>query len=91
MLLGHEDGSMRFYETDSSAKTVKAVKIEPVHKKAVTDLKMTSDKLFCLSASKDFTAKLSASDTLENVKTFNTDRPVNAVAISSIRNHVILG
>ena len=88
---GHEDGSLRFYQADNNAKRVQVLKSEPIHKRAVTDLKMTDDKLFCLSASKDFTVKLSTSDTLETVKTLTTDRPVNAAAISSLRNHVILG
>lgn len=91
IVTGHEDGSIRFYQAQGGDKKVQMIKEERVHKKTVSDLKMTHDKLFILSASKDYTAKLCTADTLEEVKIFNTDRPVNAATISSIRNHVILG
>ena len=42
---GHEDGSLRFYQADNNAKRVQVLKSEPIHKRAVTDLKMTDDKL----------------------------------------------
>ena len=40
-----------------------------------------------ISASKDTTAKLFDCDSLECLKTYKTDRPVNSAAISPIDEH----
>ncbi len=44
-----------------------------------------------ISASKDSCAKLYDSDTLECLKTYKTDRPVNSASISPKFDHVVLG
>ena len=44
-----------------------------------------------ISASKDTTARLYDTDTLECLKTYKTDRPVNSAAISPLYEHVVLG
>jgi translation initiation factor 3 subunit I len=44
-----------------------------------------------ISASKDSCAKLYDSDTLECLKTYKTDRPVNSASISPRFDHVVLG
>ena len=44
-----------------------------------------------ISASKDTTAKLFDTDTLECLKTYKTDRPVNSASISPVYEHVVLG
>ena len=44
-----------------------------------------------ISASKDNTAKLYDMETLENKKTYKTERPVNSATISPNKDHVILG
>ena len=65
------------------------------------DLKLHKDKISCLSynrertllatSSSDNTAKLLNVETLEALRTFTTDRPVNAIALSPILDHVMLG
>lgn len=44
-----------------------------------------------ISASKDSCAKLYDSTTLECLKTYKTDRPVNSASISPKFDHVVLG
>ena len=44
-----------------------------------------------ISASKDNCAKLYDAETLENLKTYKTDRPVNSASISPKFDHVVLG
>jgi translation initiation factor 3 subunit I len=44
-----------------------------------------------ISASKDTSAKLYDSETLECLKTYKTDRPVNSASISPKFDHVVLG
>ena len=44
-----------------------------------------------ISASKDTSAKLYDADTLQCLKTYKTDRPVNSASISPKFDHVVLG
>ena len=44
-----------------------------------------------ISASKDTTAKLFDTNSLECLKTYKTDRPVNSASMSPIYEHVVLG
>ena len=44
-----------------------------------------------ISASKDSTAKLWDMDTLQDKKTYKTERPVNSASISPNKDHVVLG
>ena len=44
-----------------------------------------------ISASKDSTAKLWDTDSLQCLKTYTTDRPVNSAAISPLYEHVVIG
>ena len=44
-----------------------------------------------ISASKDSCAKLYDADTLQCLKTYKTDRPVNSASISPKFDHVVLG
>ena len=46
------------------------------------------DQILVLSASKDNTAKLLDSETLDVIKTYRTERPVNSAAISPVKDHV---
>jgi len=62
-----------------------------VHKSQINDLQYSKDQTFFISASKDTTAKLFDTHTLEHLKTYKTERPVNSAAISPIRDHVVLG
>ncbi|KFD50597.1 hypothetical protein M514_08546 [Trichuris suis] len=61
------------------------------HKREVMDLCMTKDQAFIASASKDCSAKLFDARSLTVLKTYKAEKPVNSVAISPIRDHVVLG
>lgn len=61
------------------------------HRGAISDLQTSADRTMVITASKDNSAKLFDSETLELQKVYKTDRPVNSAAISPIREHVVLG
>ena len=61
------------------------------HKKQIQHLSLSLDKTHFISASLDKTAKLFDSETLECLKTYAADRPVNAAIMSPILEHIILG
>ena len=61
------------------------------HTGPISDLQGYPDCTMFLSSSKDCTAKLFDIDTLEKIKTYQSDRPVNSASISPLRDHVVLG
>jgi len=51
-------------------------------------MQLSKDQMSLITASKDKTAKLFDAPSLNLLKTYKTDRPVNSAALSPIRNHV---
>lgn len=82
-----EDGRIRKWnvETGQVENEVQA------HMKAIKDISYSKDKSMFITASSDKTAKLYDSKTLECLKTYRSDRPLNSASISSAMNHVIVG
>uniref|UniRef100_A0A0M3HT81 Eukaryotic translation initiation factor 3 subunit I n=1 Tax=Ascaris lumbricoides TaxID=6252 RepID=A0A0M3HT81_ASCLU len=64
---------------------------ESAHKLQVHDMQVNSDQSFIITASKDKTAKLFNARTLDCLKAYRAERPVNSAAISPTHDHVILG
>ena len=87
ILTGGEDGVIRLWDVETGK-----IKHEASdHKKQIQHLCLSEDKTHFISASLDKTAKLFDSATLECLKTYTADRPVNAAIISPILDHIILG
>ncbi len=90
IITGHEDGSISQYD----AKTGEELHNTPSHEPdmPVTDLQWSSDRTYFITSSKDKTAKLHATDSLEVLKTYTTDTSLNSAAITPEPvNYVILG
>ena len=88
ILTAGEDGVLRVWDYE----TEKVIKESKEHKgKSIQHLELSEDKTHCITASLDKTAKIFDCETLEHLKTYVTDRPVNAAIISPIREHIILG
>ncbi|XP_071965146.1 eukaryotic translation initiation factor 3 subunit I-like [Antedon mediterranea] len=87
ILSGHENGELRLY--DIKARDV--VQVVNEHKNSINDLQKGRNDTLIISASKDTTAKLFDATTLNHMKTYKTERPVNSAAISPLRDHVALG
>jgi translation initiation factor 3 subunit I len=62
-----------------------------LHKKAIKNFRFYKDSTMMVTASEDMRAKLVDTKSLEVVKTYVSDRPLNAAAISPVRDHVIIG
>ena len=73
------------------ARTHQKIKIVSYHTKTISDLQHNADRTLFISASKDNCAKLCDTETLENLKTYKTNRPVNSASISPKFDHVVLG
>lgn len=61
------------------------------HKSTILDMQFNKDETMFITASKDTSSKLFDSESLEVLKTYKTERPVNSASISPIRDHVVLG
>ena len=62
-----------------------------IHTSRVNSIRFNHDKTVLITASKDNTAKILDPYTLDVIKVFQTDRPVNGAVISPTHPHVILG
>lgn len=87
IVTGHENGELVQWDI----KAMDDVRREKPHNSQIMDLQANKELTFLVSSSKDFTAKLFDIETLEHLKTYTTERPVNSAAISPLKDHVILG
>ena len=69
--------------TGSVTKTINA------HEGEITSLVFSEDGALLATSSKDAKAKVFDATTLEELMEFATDRPLNCVALSPIRDHLV--
>ncbi|XP_002167671.1 eukaryotic translation initiation factor 3 subunit I isoform X1 [Hydra vulgaris] len=87
IITGHENGTVSKW----CAQTGDLIKSMRAHIDKVSDLQKSSNEMMFITASKDNTSKLFDTETMQLLKTYKTDRPVNSAAISPIRDQVVLG
>ncbi|GAB6030569.1 Eukaryotic translation initiation factor 3 subunit I [Chamberlinius hualienensis] len=87
IITGHDDGVLSQWDL-RMGKLLTSVK---EHKSLIGDMQYSKDQSMIITASKDHSAKLFVTESLELMKTYKTDRPVNSAALSPIMDHVILG
>jgi translation initiation factor 3 subunit I len=90
VITGDDAGVIRVWDVESG----KALQSSVEHKKPIQSLQFNKDHTLFITASTDMTAKLFDAKTLKCLKTFSSDRPLNAASISpGVQNihHVILG
>lgn len=95
IIAGHEDGCVSKYDAHTGA-FLHTNKVHGIHNEekvvAVTDIQFApEDKLYFITASKDKTAVLVDVDTLDILKVYKADAPMNTAAITPKKNFVILG
>ncbi|KAF2648923.1 eukaryotic translation initiation factor-like protein 3 subunit [Lophiostoma macrostomum CBS 122681] len=89
IIAGHEDGSVSQYDA-KDGELIYNVRAHDADLQ-VTDLQWAPDRTYCITSSKDKTAKIIDAGTLEVLKTYVTDTPLNSAAITPIKDYVILG
>ncbi|KAL9008856.1 MAG: hypothetical protein Q9173_006062 [Seirophora scorigena] len=89
IIAGHEDGSVSQYD----AKNGENIHNTQAHEvdMQVTDLQWSPDRTYFITSSKDKTAKIISARTLEVLKTYVADTPLNTAAITPKKDFVILG
>ena len=86
ILTGHEDGSISLFD----AKTGELLKRVKECSGNITDIQFGVTSDYFIASSKDQTATVFKTEDLSVFRKFETERPVNAAAISPIRPHVSL-
>ncbi|OLL24400.1 Eukaryotic translation initiation factor 3 subunit I [Neolecta irregularis DAH-3] len=87
IITGHEDGSVSKWDW----KAGKRISNVQGHEKEITDLQFSPDRTYFITASKDKTAMIYDSDTLEVLKTYLSDTPLNTAAITPIKDFIVVG
>jgi len=87
VITGHENGKLTLWDL----KTNKVVTTAEEHEGSINDMQASKDGTMFITASKDNTAKLFDCETLECLKTYKTERPVNSACISPNLEHVVIG
>lgn len=87
LLTGHDNGDLVQWDM----KTQKKLKLTSEHTKSIADMQASKDGTMFITASKDNTAMLWDSDSMEQLKIYKTERPVNSASISPLFDHVVLG
>lgn len=82
-----DDGALYLFDVE----TGKVVEKRAIHEKQINKLQLSYDGTMLITASSDQSAKLFDTERMECIKTFQSERPINAASISPIMDHVILG
>merc|ERR1719171_670403 len=93
MLLSHHlmSGPQFSNQPRSSGTFFSVVKEIAAHDNKIQCLSYNLHQTFLLSASTDHTCKMWDVETWDCVKTFKSDRPLNACVFSPTKEHVLLG
>ncbi|KAF3492228.1 eukaryotic translation initiation factor 3 subunit I [Arthroderma uncinatum] len=89
IIAGHEDGSISQYDakTGEQLENVQAHELDC----KITDLQFSADRTYFITACSDKSAKILSSSTLEILKTYPADTPLNTAAITAKKDFVVLG
>ncbi|KAL7420899.1 translation initiation factor eIF3 subunit [Cryptotrichosporon argae] len=88
ILTGHESGKVAKFDAKSGAEVGSN---EDSHKAVVTDMQLSPDGTYFITSSKDKTARLFDVETLDEMKVYTTETPLNSACIAPLRPYVILG
>lgn len=89
ILTAHNNGDLRLWDPKTGSEIPSRSSVSS-HSDTIRDVQFSADSTCFITASKDQTAKIFDADTLECVKTFRTERPVNSASISPMRDEVII-
>jgi len=84
----HEDGSICQWDPKDGELVNRVANI---HEATVMDMQMSPDRTYCLTASRDKTAKLIDCESLEVIKAYSTATPLNSASLLPGKPYVLLG
>ena len=84
---GHEDGTINMWNPLVGTK----LKSATPHSDSVQDLQLSHDMTYIVTASKDCTAKVFDAETLKEMTSYKSDRPLNSAAASPLFEQIMVG
>merc|ERR1711879_894247 len=72
-------------------KTQKKLQLKSDYGKTIMDMQPNKDGSMFITASRDHSSMLFDADTMECIKKYQTERPVNSASLSPLYDHVVLG
>ena len=88
IVTGHENGKVSKYNVETHQE-IKSN--EGAHEEYIMDLQLANDKTYFITSSKDKSAKLIDTSTLESIKSFVTETPLNSASITPGKPYIIVG
>ncbi|CAJ0950783.1 unnamed protein product, partial [Mesorhabditis belari] len=89
VVIGNEAGVLLQYDVRNPDMPINAN--EKTHKYAINDLQLSPCGAFIIAACRDKTASLLDVNSLDQLKQYRSERPVNSACVSPIRDHICLG
>jgi translation initiation factor 3 subunit I len=87
IIVGTDTGELRQFDVA----TKEMMRKLQAHKKYINDLQYNKDMSMFITASKDQSARLFDTLSFEEMRAFETTRPINSAAISPLKDHVVIG
>ncbi|PFH51247.1 hypothetical protein AMATHDRAFT_59551 [Amanita thiersii Skay4041] len=88
IITGHESGKVALFNVKTGEEVDSN---ERAHGDVVTDMQLSKDWSYCITSSKDKSARIHDTKKLMVVKTFTTETPLNSAALAPNRPYVLLG
>jgi len=88
VITGHESGKISQFDVKSGEEINSN---QRAHLEQVTDLQLSLDHTYFITSSKDRSAKLHDTKTLDVLKHYATDGPLNSAAIAPLRPYILVG
>lgn len=88
IIAGFDSGMIKTFDPETGKLLLER---RDIHTGRISQLRFNKDKTLFITASKDNTAKIVDPRTLNVVKIFKSDRPLNGAVISPTHPHVIFG
>ncbi|KAJ7905883.1 WD40-repeat-containing domain protein [Mycena leptocephala] len=88
IITGHDSGKVALFNIQTGEEIEKN---ERAHSEVVTDLQLSKDGTYCITSSRDKTARIHDTKSLMVIKTYATETPLNSAALASTQPYVLLG
>ncbi|KAJ6456112.1 WD40-repeat-containing domain protein [Mycena sanguinolenta] len=88
IITGHDSGKVALFNVQTGEEIANN---ERAHSDSVMDLQLSKDRTYCITSSRDKTARIHDTKTLAVIKTYATDTPLNSAAFAQTRPYVLLG
>ncbi|KAG0672047.1 translation initiation factor eIF3 subunit [Kluyveromyces marxianus] len=87
IVAGHDDGQISTYNGESG----EFIQVKKIHEKSIKDIQFSPDRTYFITSSRDSAACLIDVNTLDVLKTYKADCPLNSACITPLKEFVILG